>query len=144
MSVALAQVDTGWSIPNTTFWCLKILPGKVWSISRSSFPCKGLQSETNYYPGLQDGSSPLERDVGKHSTSTKFQRKSHLVLTFGWDQIWKGFPSHLVPERPREQSVVVSFHDNEEQGHVSSFPCPIPVQVHPQTHLVAVLCSVES
>lgn len=85
-----------------------------------------------------------QNDGKELEPSTKFQRKSHLVLTFGWNQIWKGFPSHLVPERPREQSVVVSFHDNEEQGHVSSFPCPIPVQVHPQTHLVAVLCSVES
>lgn len=73
----------------------------------------------------------------------KLQGKSHLVLAFGWDQMWEGFPSYLVPEGPREQSVVISFHDNEEQGHVGSLPCPIPVQVHPQTHLVAILGSVE-
>lgn len=75
MSLPLAQVDTGWNIPNTTFWCLKILPGKVWDISRSSFPCKGLSSETNPYPALQESSSPLERDVGKHSASTKMSEK---------------------------------------------------------------------
>lgn len=73
-----------------------------------------------------------------------FRGRVTLCCFFGWDQMWKGFPSYLVPERPREQSVVISFHDNEEQGQVGSFPCPIPVQVHPQAHLVAIFCSVES
>lgn len=50
---------------------VKTLPGKVRNISSSSFPCKGLQSETNHYPGLQGSSSPLQRDVEKHSTPTK-------------------------------------------------------------------------
>lgn len=60
------------------------------------------------------------------------------------DQVQKRRPSHLVSERPRQQSIVVSFHDNKEQGHVGPFAGPVPVQIHPQTDLVAVLCCVKS
>lgn len=52
-------------------------------------------------------------------------------------------PFYLVPERPREQSIVVSFHDHKEEGYVGSFSHPIPIQINPQAHLVAILCSVE-
>lgn len=138
MPLALAQVGTGWNIPNTTF--SKSSLAKFGTSAGAAFPA----GDSSYYPGLQESSSPLERDVEKHSTATKLQRKSHLVLSCGWDQMWEGLPSYLVPEGPREQSVVVSLHDNEEQGQVGPFPCPIPVQVHPQTHLIAIFCSVES
>jgi len=60
------------------------------------------------------------------------------------DERRKGCSSYLVSERPWEQSIVVSFHDNKEQGHVGSFSCPIPIQINPQTDLVAILRSVES
>lgn len=92
MSLALAQVDTGWTIPNTTFWYLKILPGKVWNISRISFLCKELQSETNYYPGLQDGSSPLERDMGKHSNFHKTPEKKSPFADFWLGSGLERFP----------------------------------------------------
>lgn len=133
MSLALAQVDTGLNIPKS---CL----AKFGTPAGAAFPAR----DSSHHPGLQESSSPLERDVEKHSTATKLQRKSHKVLSCFWGQMWGGFPSYLVPEGPREQSVVLSLHDNKEQGQVGSLPCPIPVQVHPQTHLVAIFGSVES
>lgn len=78
-------------------------------------------------------------------TSPELQRNPHLVLTWrSGFPLGSNSPSYLVSERPWEQSIVVSFHYDEEQGHVGSLPCPIPVEIHSQTDLVAIPGSVES
>lgn len=51
---------------------------------------------------------------------------------------------YLVFERPWKQSIIVPFHDNEEQGHVCSFSCTIAIQINPQADFVAIFSSVES
>ena len=51
---------------------------------------------------------------------------------------------YLLVEGPFEQSVTQSPHHHKEQGQVAATPCPISVQIDPQTHLVAVLTRVES
>lgn len=51
---------------------------------------------------------------------------------------------YLVPERPRQQSIILPSHDHDEEGQVGPLPRPIPVQVEPQAQLVSVLGGVES
>ena len=51
---------------------------------------------------------------------------------------------YLVPERPRQQSIVLPFHDHDEEWQVGPLSCPIAIQVESQAQLVAVLGSVES
>lgn len=50
---------------------------------------------------------------------------------------------YLLVERPFEQSVALSPHHHKEQGQVAATPSPIPIQVDPQAHLVAVFTGVE-
>jgi len=50
---------------------------------------------------------------------------------------------YLLAERPFEQSVTLSPHDDEEQREVSSPTRPVAVQIQPQTHLVAVFAGVK-
>lgn len=51
---------------------------------------------------------------------------------------------YLVSEGPWKQSIIFPFHDNKEQRDMCSLPCPIAIQINPQTDFVAIFRSVES
>lgn len=111
--------------------------------------CASLHSEANDDLRLSTANSRQRGKWGNAPTCAKLKRKRPLVFTsrsrgLMLDRVQKRRPSYLVSERPRQQSIVVSFHDNKEQGHVGPFAGPIPVQIHPQTDFVAVLRCVKS
>lgn len=51
--------------------------------------------------------------------------------------------SHLLVEGPLQQSITQSSHHHKEKRQVTATPCPVPIQVDPQTHLIAVFTGVE-
>lgn len=51
--------------------------------------------------------------------------------------------SYLLVEGPLQQSITQSSHHHKEKRQVTATPCPVPIQVDPQTHLIAVFTGVE-
>lgn len=51
---------------------------------------------------------------------------------------------YLVPERPWQQSIVLPFHDHDEERQVGPLSRSVAIQVEPQAQLVAILGRVES
>ncbi len=52
-------------------------------------------------------------------------------------------PSYLLTERPFEQRVALSPHDDKEQWKVCPSTRPVAVQIQPQTHFVSVFAGVK-
>lgn len=50
---------------------------------------------------------------------------------------------YLLIERPLEECVAVSPHHHKKQRQVGAAARPVPVQVDPKAHLVAILTSVK-
>jgi len=87
----------------------------------------------------------LPSAAARRAARSSSVRKLRWVATSGTAPGTAALPrTYLLVEGPPQERVVGSFHHHEEEGQVGPTPGAVPVQVHAQTHLVAVLARVES
>lgn len=67
----------------------------------------------------------------------------HVLRVGDLEQCGDARSAYLLTERPLEQSVTLSPHDDEEQRKVRSSSRSITVQVQPQTHFVSIFTGVK-